>query len=59
VSCQVLEARSAEARQRLAAQRSQLPPLRELAHAVDAKVETVCRALGALMPPRRWQESVA
>jgi CRP-like cAMP-binding protein len=59
VSCPVLEARSLEARQRLAAQRNQLPPLRELAHAVDAKVETVCRALGALMPRRRWQESAA
>jgi DNA-binding transcriptional regulator YhcF (GntR family) len=37
-------------------QRTQLPPLRELAQAVDAKVETVCRALGTLMPSRRWQE---
>jgi CRP-like cAMP-binding protein len=59
VSCQVLEVRSPQARQQLAAQRSQLPPLRELAHAVDAKVETVCRALGALMPSRRWQERAA
>jgi CRP-like cAMP-binding protein len=40
-------------------QRTQLPPLRELAQAVDAKVETVCRALGTLMPSRRWQERAA
>lgn len=30
--------------------RKGLPPLRELAEVVDAKTETVCRALGQLMP---------
>ena len=59
VSWQVWDAQNQEALQRLAAQRTQLPPLRELAQAVDAKVETVCRALGTLMPSRRWQESAA
>jgi CRP-like cAMP-binding protein len=32
--------------------RSSLPPLRELALVVDAKSETVCRALAQLLPPR-------
>jgi hypothetical protein len=32
--------------------RSSLPPLRELALVVDAKPETVCRALAQLLPPR-------
>jgi hypothetical protein len=32
--------------------RSSLPPLRELALVVDAKAETVCRALAQLLPPR-------
>jgi Cyclic nucleotide-binding domain len=32
--------------------RSALPALRELAHMVDAKAETVCRALAQLLPPR-------
>ncbi|HEX5784345.1 cyclic nucleotide-binding domain-containing protein [Hydrogenophaga soli] len=32
--------------------RSSLPPLRELAEVVDAKPETVCRALAQLLPPR-------
>lgn len=32
--------------------RTQLPALRELAQVVDAKHETVCRALGQLLPPR-------
>lgn len=43
--------------------RSQLPALRELAEVVDAKPETVCRALAVLLPPRtrkggpkRWAE---
>lgn len=43
--------------------RSKLPALRELAEVVDAKPETVCRALAVLLPPRtrkggpkRWAE---
>lgn len=32
--------------------RAALPGLRELAQVVDAKTETVCRALGQLLPPR-------
>lgn len=32
--------------------RSSLPPLRDLALVVDAKPETVCRALAQLLPPR-------
>lgn len=32
--------------------RNRLPPLRELAEVVDAKPETVCRALAQLLPPR-------
>lgn len=32
--------------------RSQLPALRELALTIDAKHETVCRALAQLLPPR-------
>ena len=32
--------------------RESLPPLRELALVVDAKAETVCRALAQLLPPR-------
>lgn len=43
--------------------RRQLPALRELAEVVDAKPETVCRALAQLLPPRsrksgprRWTE---
>lgn len=44
--------------------RQSLPPLRDLAEVVDAKHETVCRALAQLLPPRsrksgprRWTES--
>jgi CRP-like cAMP-binding protein len=33
--------------------RQTLPTLREVAHMVDAKTETVCRALAQLLPPRR------
>lgn len=32
--------------------RASLPPLRELAEVIDAQHETVCRALGRLLPPR-------
>ena len=32
--------------------RNSLPPLRVLADVVDAKPETVCRALAQLLPPR-------
>lgn len=32
--------------------RASLPPLREVAELVDAKTETVCRALAQLLPPR-------
>lgn len=32
--------------------RRSLPALREVAHLVDAKTETVCRALALLLPPR-------
>ena len=32
--------------------RQSLPTLREVAHMVDAKTETVCRALAQLLPPR-------
>lgn len=32
--------------------RNSLPPLRVLAEVVDAKTETVCRALAQLLPPR-------
>lgn len=32
--------------------RESLPPLREVAQVVDAKHETVCRALAQLLPPR-------
>jgi len=32
--------------------REALPALREVAHMVDAKTETVCRALAQLLPPR-------
>ena len=44
--------------------RQSLPPLRVLAEVVDAKPETVCRALAQLLPPRsrksgprRWSET--
>jgi hypothetical protein len=45
--------------------RQSLPPLRDLAEVVDAKHETVCRALAQLLPPRsrksgpprRWTEA--
>ncbi|MFY7904985.1 MAG: hypothetical protein ACOVO0_02515 [Burkholderiaceae bacterium] len=44
--------------------RQSLPPLRDLAEVVDAKHETVCRALAQLLPPRsrksgprRWTET--
>ena len=44
--------------------RQSLPPLRVLAEVVDAKPETVCRALARLLPPRtrksgpkRWHET--
>jgi hypothetical protein len=43
---QVVEGTSADAL------RSALPALRELAQMVDAKAETVCRALAQLLPPR-------
>lgn len=46
--------------------RNSLPPLRVLAEVVDAKPETVCRALAQLLPPRskksgprRWQDAGA
>ena len=46
--------------------RQSLPPLRVLAEVVDAKHETVCRALAQLLPPRsrksgprRWSETAA
>lgn len=46
--------------------RAGLPPLRDLAEVVDAKTETVCRALSQLLPPRsrrggprRWQEQAS
>ena len=46
--------------------RESLPPLRDLAEVVDAKHETVCRALAQLLPPRsrksgprRWSETAA
>lgn len=39
--------------------RSALPALRELALMVDAKSETVCRALAQLLPPRRRKSGPA
>ena len=46
--------------------RESLPPLRDLAEVVDAKHETVCRALAQLLPPRsnksgprRWSRAGA
>jgi CRP-like cAMP-binding protein len=34
--------------------RASLPTLREMAQVVDAKRETVCRVLGQVLPPRRY-----
>ncbi len=39
--------------------RAALPPLREVAELVDAKTETVCRALAQLLPPRRRKSGPA
>jgi hypothetical protein len=46
--------------------RNSLPPLRVLAEVVDAKSETVCRALAQLLPPRtrkggprRWSDAAS
>jgi CRP-like cAMP-binding protein len=38
--------------------RQSLPTLREVAHMVDAKTETVCRALAQLLPPRHDRSEV-
>ena len=38
--------------------RQSLPTLREMAHMVDAKTETVCRALAQLLPPRHDRTEV-